>query len=142
MEHVHEQIFHKVGKRRPSNPLLPQLQEHRRLLELVEDVPKVEVVDVKDKVALLQEVHPGSHPVALAGLDIAVYLSKLPPELPPLPVPLLQQVRAGIGLVSLVGRSLAVSPLQLPTGLRRPFLVLVPSHADPTVSGFRYGTWA
>src|SRR5215216_2213331 len=105
-------------------------------------MPEVEVVGVKDKVALLQEVHPCPHPVALAGLDIEIYLSKLPPKLPPLPVPLLQPVRAGIGPVSLVGRNLAVSPLQLPTGLRRPFLVLVPSHADPTVSGFRYGTWA
>jgi hypothetical protein len=94
-----------------AGPFLPQLQEHRRLLELVENVPEVEVVGVKDKVALLQEVHPGPHPVALAGLDIEIYLSKLPPKLPPLPVPLLQQVRAGIGPVSLVGRSLAVSPL-------------------------------
>ena len=49
----------------------------------------------------------------VAGLDLAVYLPQLPPELPPLPVPLLQQVRAGIGPIPFVWCGLAISPLQI-----------------------------
>jgi hypothetical protein len=65
-------------------------------------------------------------PVTLAGFDLTLYLSQLPPELPPLPIPLLKKVYPRVDLIAFAGYDLVALSLQLPPALLRLSFVLIP----------------